>query len=194
MTAREATKILGVTRKTLDRYVKRDLIRVTKYQMPHRMGWNNYEESDVLALMGAGLRSKDKVIVAYVRITGRGLSDESKLQEQISRVKQFSAARGISIDRIYTDRSDSMTTDFQKRPGLTELMEAVLRGEISAIVMDTKCRLSRFGFEIYEHTFKYHGTTTVIVNKVLGDPVYQAEQSDDIAEVLAKAKIERLGK
>jgi predicted site-specific integrase-resolvase len=86
-----------------------------------------------------------------------------------------------------------MTADFQKRPGLTELVEAVLRGEIAAIVLDTTCRLSRFGFEVYEHMFKYHGTETVIVNKVLGDPEYQAEQSDDIAEVLAKAKIDRLG-
>lgn len=193
MTKNEAMKHLGVSLTTLKRYATRGLIRVTKYQIPHRMGWNNYDDSDVFALLGQGLRSPNKIIIAYVRAKGESKEADAKVKEQNKRILAFSSARGISLDRIYEDRSDSMATDYGLRPGLSDMMESVLRGEVSAIVLDTKCRLSRFAFHAYEHLFKYHGVSVVIINKVLGDPYYQAEQADDIARVLSEAKIARLG-
>jgi predicted site-specific integrase-resolvase len=193
MTARETLQHLGVTRKTLDNYVKRGLIRMTKYQIPHRMGWNNYDDSDVYALIGRGLRSKDRTIIAYVRAKGESKEADAKIEEQKKRILAFVSARGISTDEIFEDRSDSMATDYSLRPGLSDMMEQVLRNEVAAIVLDTKCRLSRFAFHAYEHLFKYHGVEVIIINKVLGDPYYQAEQAEDIARVLHEAKIARLG-
>ena len=193
MTAREALKILGVTRKTLDNYVNRGLIKVYKYQMPHKMGWNNYDDDDVYALAGMGLRSKDKKIVAYVRVKGLSKDADRILIEQKRGLEMFMKARGVQLDEIFEDRSGSMTTDLSKRPGLHELIQSVLRGEVAALVLDTKCRLARWGFEIYDALFAYHGVKVVVANQVLGNADYQAEQSDDLAEVLAAAKIDRLG-
>lgn len=193
MTSKEVMEALGVSRSTLYNYVNKGLIRVTEYQMPKLMGRNNYDKSDVLALLGQGLRSKDKEVVAYLRVKGNSKEANEKMLEQKSRVLQFSSARGVSLDNIYEDRSDSVTTDWGLRPGLCNLIEAILRAEVGAIIIDTKCRLSRFGMEVYELLFKYYGVKLVVINEVLGDPYYQSEQSDDIARVLEQAKVDRLG-
>lgn len=193
MTAKEALKHLGVTRKTLDKYVKEGKIRVSKYNMPHKMGWNNYWDEDVYALVGRGLRSKGREIVAYVRVKGNSQEANAKMDEQKRSIKQFMQARGVQLDRVYEDRSDSITVHHGERPALSELLEACLRKEVAAVIIDTRCRISRFAFDAYEHIFRYGGVEVIIVNKVLGDPYYQSEQSDDIAKVLEQAKIDRLG-
>lgn len=193
MTAKEALKILGVTRKTLDKYVKEGKIRVSKYQIPHMVGWNNYWDEDVYALVGRGLRSKGRDIVAYVRVKGNSKEANQKMEEQKKSIKTFMQARGVELDRVYEDRSDSLTIEESERPGLGRLLEACLRKEVAAVVIDTRCRISRFAFDAYMHIFKYSGVEVIIINKVLGDPFYQSEQSDDIAKVLEQAKIDRLG-
>ena len=193
MTTKEAMDALGVSRKTLYNYAEKGLIRVTKYLIPKVMGQNNWDKSDVLALLGQGLRSKDKEIITYLRVKGNSQEANAKMLEQKARVLQFSAARGVQLDNIYEDRSDSLTTSWGERPGLVNMMEAVLRGEVGAIIIDTKCRLTRFGLEVYDLLFKYHGVKLIIINQVLGDPYYQSEQSDDIAKMLDQAKVDRLG-
>jgi len=193
MTSKEVMEALGISRSTLYNYVAKGLIRVSKYQMPKLMGQNNYDKSDVLALLGQGLRSKDKEIIAYLRVKGNSKPANEKMLEQKKRILQFSSARGVKLDNIYEDRSDSMTTDYSERPGLCHMMESILRGEVGALIIDTKCRLARFGLETYDLLFKYHGVKLIIINEVLDDPFYQSEQSDDIAKVLEQAKIDRLG-
>lgn len=193
MTKNEAMKVLGVSISTLKRYAKEGKIRVSKYQIPHRMGWNNYWDEDVYALVGRGLRSKGREIVAYVRVKGHSKEAEEKMQEQKKSIKTFMQARGVELDRVYEDRSDSITVHHGERPALSELLEACLRKEVAAVVIDTRCRISRFAFDAYEHIFRYGGVEVIIINKVLGDPYYQSEQSDDIAKVLEQAKIDRLG-
>lgn len=185
---------LGVSRRTLYNYVEKGLIRVTKYQMPRLMGKNNYNDSDVLALLGQGLRSKDREIVAYVRARGKTKEDDASILDQRQGIQQFLRARGATVDEIFEDRSSSMTTNFGKRPGLDLLIQKVLRGEVDALVMDTRCRLIRWGWDVYEAMFRYHGVKVIIMNKVMGNPYYESEQSDDLAMVLAEAKIDRIGK
>ena len=193
MTKWEAMDVLGISYSTLKRYVKRGLIRTSLYQVSNKLGKMNYWDEDVYAMVGRRLESESK-IVAYFRISLRPGSAE-RLQSQKDLVNKFCLARGITIDEVYEDKNVSgAEPHFKKRPAYHKLLQEVIKGNIRAIVVETPCRLSSFFFDEFEEICKYHGCDILVLNKVIEDPFYQEEQSEDIALVMAKAKMSRLKK
>ena len=190
MTKWEAMEILGVSYSTLKRYVKKGLIRTYKYEMPGKRGKNNYWEDDVYALVGKKM-TKDHWIVGYCRVGKRFKADQEKMQEQKDLMRQFCTRRGIALEKIYEDIGAS--TDYSKggRPGFHELLRDVMAGRVDAVVIDTKCRLTRVAFEIYEELFLYHGCDIVVMNPVLTDPYYLEEQSQDLMKLIEQAGLDR---
>jgi predicted site-specific integrase-resolvase len=190
MTKWEAMDVLGVSYSTLKRYVKKGLIRVYKYEMPGKRGKNNYWEDDVYSLVGKKM-SKDHWIVGYCRVKRRFKEDQAKMQEQKDLMRQFCTRRGISLEKIYEDVGAS--TDYSKkgRPGFHELLRDVMQGRVQAVVLDTRCRLSRVAFEVYEELFGYHGCDIIVMNPALTDPYYLEEQSEDLTHLIQSAGLER---
>ena len=131
-------------------------------------------------------------VVGYIRVNGVFKEDKEKLADQRARMRKFCNARGISLDRVYEDIAASTQFSTKKRPALHEMIQRVLSGHIDGIVIDTKDRLFRIGYEVLETMFKYHGTQLIVMNPALTDEYYQKEQSDDLAKLLAQAKIERI--
>ena len=191
MLSKEAMKVLGVSYSTLQRYVKRGLINVYKYQMPGKMGKNNYWDDDVYALVGNRIK-KDHLIVGYCRVRNRFKEDMSQLQSQKNLMREFCTRRGISLERIYEDIGAS--TDYSKkgRPGFHTLLQDVMQGKIQAVVVDTKCRITRVAFEIYTEVLSYYGTEVIIMNPVLEDPYYLSEQAEDLTYLVKKAGLDRI--
>lgn len=190
MTKAEAMEILGVSYSTLKRYVQRGLIRIYKYEMPGKRGKNNYWDEDVYALVGKKM-TKEHWIVGYCRVKHRFKEDQAKMQEQKNLMRQFCTRRGIALEKIYEDIGAS--TDYSKkgRPAFHELLRDVMAGRVDAVVIDTKCRLTRVAFEVYEELFLYHGCDIVIMNPVLTDPYYLEEQSEDLAKLIETAGLDR---
>ena len=194
MTATEAMSVLGVSYSTLNRYRDKGLIRVYKYQLPKLMGKNNYDDSDVYALVGKKIEEKGHSVVGYVRVKGTTKPSLDNLQTQKNNMRDFCTKRGISLEKLYEDNASS--TDYSKsgRPGFHELMRDVLSNRIQAVVIDTKCRLSRVAFEVFEEIFIYHGVDIVIMNPVLEDPYYLAEQTDELTKLITDAGLDRIKK
>ena len=190
MTKDEAMNVLGVSYSTLKRYVKKGLIRTYKYEMPGKRGKNNYWDEDVYALVGKKM-SKEHWIVGYCRVKYRFKEDQAKMQEQKNLMRQFCTRRGIALEKIYEDIGAS--TDYSKkgRPGFHQLLRDVMAGKIQAVVLDTKCRLTRVAFEVYEELFMYHGCDIVVMNPALTDPYYLNEQSEDLAKLIETAGLDR---
>ena len=191
MTKQEALEILGVSWSSLRRYVDKGLIRTSKYEMPGKRGKRNYWDEDVYAMIGRKIHRGHEV-VGYIRVNGVFKEDKEKLLDQRARMRKFCNARGISLDRVYEDIAASTEFSTKKRPALHEMIQRVMSGHIDGIVIDTKDRLFRIGYEVLETMFKYHGTDTIVMNPALTDEYYQKEQSDDLAKLLAQAKIERI--
>jgi predicted site-specific integrase-resolvase len=192
MTATEAMSVLGVSYSTLNRYRDKGLIRVYKYQLPKFMGKNNYDDSDVYALVGQKLKEKGHSVVGYVRVNGTTQASKDNMAKQKNLMREFCTKRGISLEKLYEDIGAS--TDYSKagRPAFHELMRDVISNRIQAVVIDTKCRLSRVGFELLEEIFIYHGVDIVIMNPVLEDPYYLAEQTNDLTKLVADAGLDRI--
>jgi predicted site-specific integrase-resolvase len=190
MTKDEALKVLGVSYSTLKRYVKRGLINTYRYQMPGKMNKANYWDDDVYAMVGKRM-TKEHWIVGYVRVKHRFKEDLAQLQSQKNLMRHFCTKRGISLEKVYEDIGASTDYSERGRPQFHQLLRDVMAGKVDAVVLDTKCRLTRVAFEVYEELFKYHGTDIVIMNPVLTDPYYLEEQSEDLAKLIETAGLAR---
>lgn len=194
MLYREAMRILGVSYGTLQRYVKRGLIRTYTYQTPKLMGKKNYWDDDVYALVGHKLQRKAgaREIAAYFRVNRNTKEGQARMQEQKRTVTGFCAARGISIDRTYEDWASSVESESDRRPGWHQLLQDVMKGDVAALVIETRCRLSRFAWGEIEQIFKYHQCDIIVVNRVVDDLFYRDEQSEDLARQIEFLKMDRM--
>jgi len=190
MTKSEALEVLGCSYSTLRRYADKGLIRTYKYEIRGRRGKFNYWDEDVYAMVGKKI-TRDHWIVGYVRVGKRFKEDSSKLQGQKNLMRHFCTKRGISLEKIYEDIGASTDYSERGRPAFHELLRDIMKGRVDAVVVDTKCRLTRVAFEIIEQLCKYHGTDIVIMNPVLTDPYYLEEQSEDLSKLIQNAALDR---
>lgn len=190
MTKSEALEVLGCSYSTLRRYAKKGLIRTYTYEIRGRRGKMNYWDEDVYALVGKKYE-KEHWIVGYCRVKGGQNQDKEKMLEQKKLMREFCTRRGISLEKIYEDVGRS--TDYSKkgRPDFHRLLRDVMQGRVQAVVVDTKCRLTRVAFQVYEELFLYHGCDIVIMNPALTDPYYLEEQSEDLAQLIQDAGLDR---
>jgi predicted site-specific integrase-resolvase len=193
MLYREAMRILGVSYGTLQRYVKKGLIRTYTYQVPKLRGKKNYWDEDIYALVGHKLQKKrgEREVAAYFRVNRRTRDGERTMLEQKGRVAGFCAARGIQIQRQYEDWASSIQADENGRPDWHRLLQDVMLGHVAILVIDTRCRISRFAWTEIEQLFRYHQCEIVVVNGVVDDPFYREEQSEDLARQIQALKMDR---
>lgn len=190
----EAIKILGVSYKTLGRYVKKGYIRTSYYELPkYKSRTKNYWDEDVYAMVGRKVKERGHKVVSYIRINNRTTESLARLAKQKESIHMFATARGIDIDDVYEDIGHG--TDFSKagRPEFHRLLQDIMKDDIDMVIIETKDRLMRVGIEILEALFKYYQCELLIINKHLGDTYYESEQSADLARLLASAKIDRIG-
>ena len=190
MTKWEALEVLGCSYSTLKRYAKSGKIRVYKYEMYGKRGKNNYWDEDVYAMVGKKI-TKDHWIVGYTRVGKKFKEDLGKMQGQKNLMRHFCTKRGISLEKIYEDIGASTDHSESGRPQFHELLRDIMKGKVDAVVVDTKCRLTRVGYEMFAELCKYHGTDIVIMNPVLTDPYYLEEQSEDLAKLIQEAQLDR---
>jgi predicted site-specific integrase-resolvase len=190
MTKGEALEVLGCSYSTLRRYAKKGLIRTYTYQIRGRKGKMNYWDEDVYALVGRKYE-KDHWIVGYCRVQGRRPRDLEKLQEQKNLMREFCTRRGIALEKIYEDQGRGTDWSKKGRPDFHRLLRDVMQGRVQAVVIDTRCRLTRVAFEVCEEIFSYHGCDLVVMNPVLEDPYYLEEQSEDLTHLIQSAGLER---
>lgn len=69
-----------------------------------------------------------------------------------------------------------------KRKGLLKLLERSNKGEVGEVVVFSKDRLCRFGFELLEWSFLQNGTKLVVQNKI--DKTPEEEFTEDILAIL----------
>lgn len=188
MTKKEALEVIGCSWSTLRRYVGRGLIRTTTLQNGHK----NYWEDDVYAMVGKRM-PREHWIAIYCRVNGKSKEADEKLLEQKRIIYSWCAKRGITIDKVYEERGPSTEYSSDRRPVLHELMQDIFSKKIDAVIVETEDRIARVGYPMFKEMFKYHGVEPIVINKVIEDPFYQAEQADDITRILEQAKIDRLG-
>ncbi|WP_176485390.1 recombinase family protein, partial [Helicobacter suis] len=110
MKSSEVLKILKISRVTLWKYVKSGKIRVKT----EPNGYYKYNDNDVYALAGI---EDQRLNVIYARVSTN--KQKQDLQNQMDNNLAFLNAKGISVDKIYSDIKSGMTLD---RPGFMQLL------------------------------------------------------------------------
>jgi predicted site-specific integrase-resolvase len=189
MYRKDAAKFLGISPKTLTRYVKAGILRNWKNQVNGR---TYYDRAELLKVLGSRLPQTREV---WVYCRAAALPDQGsarvsvgkRLQAQVDRVLEYCTRAGVRVDHVEQEIGRAGSLD--GRPGLDRLIEKILRKEVSMVVVETPDRLARFAeSDLLERFFSWHGVEYHVIQKTLYLKEYRDEIKEDLAEVLFRSK------
>jgi predicted site-specific integrase-resolvase len=173
MKANEVKKILGVTQNTLNNYIKQGKLRYTAINPYHYI----YNEDDVYRLLGGKKPNKHNVTYSRVSLP----KQKEDLKSQRIRLLEYSNKCGIKIEKEFSDIKSGM--NFKDRKDFNKLLNDVVEGKISNVIIENKDRLARFGFELLEKLFKTYNTNIVVVNNA-SNLSYEDELTQDLISII----------
>jgi len=188
MTSKQAVELIGCSYKTLERYRNRGILRCNKVATG-RVYW--FDE-DIYALIGKRIVKKNREVAIYCRVSGHDEKAEEQMREQKERLRRYCEKMGIAVHRMYEDYGVASDLSESNRPAFHQLFQAILRKEISSVVVDTKCRLIPFYWAVLETFFRYHGVKVVVFNNVFDNPLYRKELGAEFTNLLVETKVSSL--
>jgi putative resolvase len=169
ITAKEVKEKLGITSQTL--YNWRKLGKIKYKELNSR---NFLYDIDSIGLEEPKYRKN----VVYARVSNTKQKDD--LENQISIISQFMAAKGLVIDEIYKDIASGMN---ENRKDFNKLINEVTQGKIDTIYISYKDRLTRFGYGYLEKWFGIYDTNIVYINFTKEED-FQTELTEDLISII----------
>jgi putative resolvase len=156
----EACSLLGVHPNTLRRWENTGKIKAIRTPGNQRL----YDLSSLIQ------EEKSKVIYARVSSNGQKQDLENQISYLRSRYPNHELIQDVGSGLNF------------KRKGFVSLLERILLGEVSEVVVAYKDRLCRFGFELVEFIANKFNTTIVVLDEPSLSP--QAELVKDIISII----------
>lgn len=157
MKAGAAAKRLGVTVKTMQRWERAGrLIPVARSQSNQRL----YSESQLASFIGLHPDGVPTRLVAYCRVSSA--AQKPDLQNQRRVLEEFVVARRLANVEFVEEIGGGL--NFQRKRFL-ELTDAIGRREVKTLILAHRDRLTRFGFEWFEHFARSHGCELLVLNQ-----------------------------
>jgi len=147
-------KLINYSVKTLQRWDRESIL------IPHTRTKTNrrlYSQDQLNEFKASPLVTKKNIV--YCRVSSHNQKDDLKSQKEY--LIDFTKNMGLSIDEIYEDIGSGLNF---KRKNFIKLINQILNGEISTIVIAHKDRLCRFGFELIEHLCSINNVNIKIIN------------------------------
>ena len=130
----------------------------------------------------------DKSVCIYARVSTP--KQKTDLENQIKFLRQYLVSKGLNPEYVYSDIASGMNED---RKGLNEMMNAIISGKISKVVISHKDRLTRFGFGYLKTIFSRYNTEIEIVN-LEDEKSFQDELSEDLIATIHQFSMKFYGK
>jgi len=167
---KEASKLLGVTVRTIQRWDKEGKIRCVRTVG----GKRRVPESEIKRILGI---HEERKIVGYARVSSHTQKDD--LERQIELIGRYAKEKGWDIE-ILKDIGSGLK---ENRRNFQKLLRMVMNKEVSKVVIAYPDRLTRFGFKTLEEFFKSYGTEIVVINKEEKSP--QEELIEDLITIIS---------
>lgn len=181
-TIHEMTEILGVTAQTLRNWDKAGKLK------PHHTspnGYRYYSEDDLNQILNKPVKKQGKT-VGYCRVSSPKQKDD--LERQKENMKIYLLAQGKPFEII----SDIGSGINYKRKGLQELIKGMANRSISKVVVLSKDRLTRFGFELMEYIAELYDCEIEIVDTT--ERTEQEELIEDLIQIMTVFSCKLQGK
>jgi predicted site-specific integrase-resolvase len=165
----EAAQLLGVSVQALRNWEKEG-----KIHPAHRTpgGQRMYDLADLL-----GTNDKHYPTIAYARVSSGDQKED--LERQHAVLEAFCNKNGWRTE-IIRDLGSGM--NYNKK-GLLRLLELMIHGQMSRLVLTHKDRLLRFGADLLFRICELKGIEVVIINK--GEqPSFEEELTRDVMEIM----------
>ena len=171
--AKEVTKILGVTAQTLRNWDKQNKL---KPSYTKSNGYRYYSEESILSYTQERKTKKDINVIGYARVSSKKQEDD--LNRQIDNLNKYISNKYTSFEII----SDIGSGINYSKPGLLKLIDKINRKEVDLIIVLYKDRLLRFGFELIEYFASINNVKIEILDKV--DKEEQQELVEDLVQII----------
>jgi predicted site-specific integrase-resolvase len=166
----EAAKILGVSIQTLRRWEE------TGYLVPARKSSGKTRYYDLDQLVNREKLDHD-LTIAYARVSSHDQREDLKRQAEV--LSAYCTKQGWNF-QVIQDLGSGM--NYQKK-GLKTLLNMILDGKFSRLVVTHKDRLLRFGAELVFALCEAKHIEVVLINK--GDEVsFEEELAQDVLEII----------
>lgn len=181
----EVAEALGVSEQTLRNWEKQG------WFVPHHKspaGTRYYTQEQIDAFLGVTGRKveKQRKVVGYCRVSSSKQKDD--LNRQIENVSRYCIAKGYQFE-IITDIGSGI--NYNKK-GISKLLNMVMAGEVSKIVVLYKDRLLRFGYELFENICKAYGTDIEIIDST--EKTEEQELVEDLVQIITVFSCKLQGK
>jgi predicted site-specific integrase-resolvase len=154
MLAKEALKLLRVTRTTLCLYKKHGKIRATQLNAKRL----DYNDEDVYRMAGI---TPNRSGVIYARVSTP--KQKKNLENQIATLQQYANANGYIVEDIYQDIGSGLNFD---RGDFQKLVQNVIQYKIKTVYITDKDRFSRISFNMWKELFRYFHCEIIVLNDV----------------------------
>ena len=123
-------------------------------------GRRYHTEADALRFPGGGDVAPQGLTAVCCRVSSRGQRND--LKRQVSAMEAYCPGAGVAVDEWLSEIGSGLHF---KRKVFLSLMERIEKREIAHLPMAPKDRLTRFGFDWFEHFAQRHGCTITVVNQ-----------------------------
>jgi len=172
MKSKEVLKLLKITRQTLCRYVKKNIIRA-ELQVN---GDYNYNADDVYKLI---YKDKPRKSVLYARVSSS--NQKKDLENQLNTLRQFCSHNGIIIDDEYKDICSGLDLD---RKQFQSMLDEITDFKIKTVYITYKDRLTRLSFNVFKSLFEKYGCEIVVLNDIDNEKQIEKEIFEEIITLL----------
>ena len=158
---KDFAELLGVSVKTLQRWDRDGILKANRTPTDRRY----YTYDQYLQFKGIQTENDIRDVVIYARVSTRNQKDD--LQNQVEFLKQFCNAKGIIVNQCMEDFGSGLNYNRKK---WNKLLEEVMENKIKTIVISSKDRFIRFGYDWFEKFCEKFNTKIIIVNNEAFSP------------------------
>lgn len=169
----EFAKIIGVSVKTLQRWDNSGKLPAKRTPSNYRY----YDDNDLRIALGDKPKPELRKVVIYCRVSSN--NQRSELKNQIKAMEEFSRNCGYCVDETINEIGGGLNF---KRKKFIQMIIAMLKGEISVIIVAHKDRLCRFAFDFVQQLADYSDCKIVVANSSSLSP--QSELCEDFMATL----------
>jgi len=180
---RTASKMLGVTAQTLRNWDKEGKL---KHAYVKSNGYRYYSEDSLLSYTQERKTKKELHCIGYARVSSKKQEDD--LERQIANLETIIKDKYHSYEII----SDIGSGINYKKPGLQKLINKINKKEVDVIVVLSKDRLLRFGFELVEYFAGINNVKIEVLSKT--DKSEEQELVEDLVQIVTVFSCKLQGK
>ena len=173
MKANEVMKLLQISRSTLLRWRKDGILKATK--LPS--GQYDWDANSVFKILNKG---EVRGVYLYARVSTP--KQKQDLENQIENLQSFAMKNGYQVKGLYQDLASGIS--FERRKEFFELLDLVISGKVSKVIITYKDRLSRVGFDLFKYLFSKYHTEIIVMSELTDKKTDQQEIFEEIISLL----------